>query len=166
MRGANDKHRDGEKSSLYESLVKKIDTHPKTNQNQHHHLDPRTDPIHNPFLRSNMIAHGCTAHVLAAVVLLVAWTAVAPALAARVEVPRDEFGQALGDAAVDVPMGEIGRYVQAQRPSPDSWKPTSCGVANQITSWGKTVTPTNVLPEYPRCVGRRITLHYQQPCVL
>ncbi len=32
-----------------------------------------------------------------------------------------------------------------------SWAPTQCGFdTNQITQWGKTVTPTNVLPAYPR----------------
>eukprot|EP01084_Bolivina_argentea_P296919 511452_1 len=31
-----------------------------------------------------------------------------------------------------------------------SWKPTSCGPTNQITSWGLQVDPNNTLSEYPR----------------
>eukprot|EP01084_Bolivina_argentea_P063334 115674_1 len=30
------------------------------------------------------------------------------------------------------------------------WKPTECGPTNQMTSWGKTVDPSSVLPAYPR----------------
>lgn len=34
--------------------------------------------------------------------------------------------------------------------SANAWQRTKCGPADQITKWGKTLDPNNVLKEYPR----------------